>query len=89
MSQQSPQVLVYRGDCENKMNCLKNDLKELLIQERDDRKEGERELKTEISTGLEEVQRELGSVRTALLGLAGSIFVAVIVAILEFILGRF
>ena len=88
MSQQAP-LLVYRGDCESKMNCLKNDLKELLIQEREDRKEGERELKTEISTGLEEVQRELGSVRAALLGLAGSIVVAVIVAILEFVLGRF
>jgi hypothetical protein len=70
------------------MDCLKKDLKELIVQERDDRKEGERELKTEISTGLEDVQRELSSVRSALLGLAGSIIIAIIVAILEFVLGK-
>ena len=87
MAQQTPQILVYRGDCENRMDCLKKDLKELLTQEREDRKEGERELKTEINSGLEEVQRELSSVRTALLGLAGSIIVAIIVVILEFFLG--
>ena len=85
---QSP-AYVLRGECEKNREVTKCDLKELIIQEREDRKEGEKELKTEISKGLEEVQNELSSVRTALLGLAGSITIAIIVAILEFILGKF
>lgn len=45
MAPTHPPTLVYRGECEKNRDCLKNDLKELITQEMNDRKEGEIELR--------------------------------------------
>ena len=82
-----PSNYILRGECTSNKDTIKNDLKELINQERRDRKEGEAELKTEISTGLKEVKGEISSMKTAVWGLAASVVIAIIVAIIEKAIG--
>jgi hypothetical protein len=88
MAQNTPQLLVYKGDCERNRDCLKNDLKEMIINEREERKEGERDLKSEISTGINAVQEDIASMKNAVWGLAGSIIVAILIVIIEYMIGK-
>lgn len=84
MAPTTPQILIYRGECENRMNCLKNDLKELLERERQERKEGEVDLKQEIADCMLPVREDIKSIKTA----AWSITSAAIIAVFVYILGK-
>lgn len=79
-----PPTLVYQGECEKNRDCLKNDLKELITQERNDRKEGE----IELEKGIERVETQIQAMNSKLSGLLATLLIAVIIAVLELLLGE-
>lgn len=79
---------IQRTECDRNRDGLKCDLKELILQERNDRKEGEAELKTEITTGITDVKSDIKGMKAAVQTLTISIVIAVIVAIIEYAFGK-
>lgn len=84
MAPTHPPTLVYRGECEKNRDCLKNDLNELITQERDDRKEGE----IELEKGIERVETQIQAMNSKLSGLLATLLIAVIIAVLELLFGK-
>lgn len=77
-------LYITRQEYEKDRDILKCDLKELINQERSDRKEGEAEL----NSGIERMENKLESMNSKLSGLTITLLIAIIVAVLEFLLGK-
>lgn len=77
-------LYITRQEYEKARDALKADLKELINQERSDRKEGEAEL----NSGIERMENKLESMNSKLSGLTITLLIAIIVAVLEFLLGK-
>lgn len=84
LPQNTPQILVYRGECEKNRDCLKNDLKELIQQEKTYRKEGEMEL----SKGIEKVDGKIDSINSKMTGLLVTLIVGILMFLIEFVMGK-
>ena len=77
-------LYITRQEYEKARDALKADLKELINQERSDRKEGEAEL----NNGIERMENKLESMNSKLSGLTITLLIAIIVAVLEFLLWK-
>jgi len=82
--QNTPQILVYRGECEKNRDCLKNDLKELIQQEKIDRKEGEMEL----GKSIEKVDGKIDTINSKMTGLLVTLVVGILMFLIEFMMGK-
>jgi hypothetical protein len=77
-------LYITRSEYEKDRDILKCDLKELINQERSDRKEGE----TELNNGIKRMESKLESMNSRLSEIIVTLFIAIIVAVLEFLLGK-
>ena len=79
-----PSTYISRSECEKNRDNMKCDLKELINQERNDRKEDAKEL----GIGIERVEERLEAMNSKLSGLILTLFIGIILAVLEFVLGK-
>lgn len=84
MTSDAPRILVYRGECENRMDCLKKDLKELIIQERNDRREGE----VEMSKSIEKVDGKMDSLNARINQVLFAVALEMGLLIIGYIMGK-
>lgn len=75
---------VNRDECDKNRDCLKCDLKELINQERIERKEGEKEL----NDGIKTLNKTIANSNSSHENFMKTIFIALIVLIIEVFLGR-
>lgn len=75
---------VNRDECDKNRDCLKCDLKELINQERIERKEGEAEL----NDGIKTLNKTIASSNSSHENFMKTIFVALIILIIEVFMGR-
>ncbi|MDD4521687.1 MAG: hypothetical protein PHW84_01880 [Methanosarcina sp.] len=76
---------VLRGECEKNRDGLRCDLKELILQERDDRKDGEQEL----NRAIEKVDGKIDAINSKMTGLLVTIVAGILIFLLECIAGKF
>lgn len=84
MAQNSPILLISRGECEQGRTTLKNDLKELINQERADRKEGENNL----NAAIERVETQIQEINSKITWGVASLLIAIIILVLEVLFGK-
>jgi len=84
MAQDAPQMMLYRSECEQHRNCLKNDLKELITQERNDRRDGE----LEMSKGIEKVDGKMDSLNARTNQVLFAVALEMGLLILGYIMGK-
>lgn len=84
MPQPVPQILIYRAECEGRMNCLKKDLKELITQERNDRREGE----VEMSKSIEKVDGKMDSLNARINQVLFAVALEMGLLIIGYIMGK-
>ncbi len=84
MAQDTPQMLLYRSECEQHRNCLKNDLKELIAQERNDRREGE----VEMSKSIEKVDGKMDSLNARINQVLFAVALEMCLLILGYLMGK-
>lgn len=75
---------VNRDECDKNRDCLKCDLKELINQERTERKEGEKEL----NDGIKTLNKTIASSNSSHENFMKTIFVALLILIIEVFMGR-
>lgn len=84
MAQNPPILFISRGECEHDRTTLKNDLKELINQERADRKEGENNL----NAAIERVETQIQEINSKITWGVTSLLIAVIILVLEVLFGK-
>jgi len=75
---------VNRDECDKNRDCLKCDLKELIHQERIERKEGEKEL----NDGIKTLNKTIANSNSSHENFMKTILIALIILIIEVFLGR-
>jgi len=75
---------VNRDECDKNRDCLKCDLKELINQERIERKEGEKEL----NDGIKILNKNVVDSNSSHENFMKTIFVALVILIVEVFMGR-
>ena len=84
MAQNSHILLISRGEYEHDRTTLKNDLKELINQERADRKEGENNL----NAAIERVETQIQEINSKITWGVTSLLIAIIILVLEVLFGK-
>ena len=84
MAQDTSQMLLYRSECEQNRNCLKNDLKELIAQERNDRRDGEMEM----SKCIEKVDGKMDSLNARINQVLFAVALEMGLLIIGYIMGK-
>jgi len=84
MAPDTPPTMLYRSECEQHRNCLKNDLKELITQERNDRRDGEMEM----SRSIEKVDGKMDSLNTRINQVLFAVALELGLLIVVYIMGK-